>query len=78
MLPDKTIDLIFINDAFHEFDKVGCLKEAARILKADGTLAIYEDEMKEAKFLGIVEGAKLFTLVEKEKRLYKFRPLSEG
>ena len=78
-LPDKAIDLIFINDAFHEFaDKVGCLKEVARILKADGILAIDEHEMKESKFLGIVEGANLFTLVEKEKRLYKFRPLSEG
>jgi len=74
-LLDKAIDLIFINDAFHEFDKVGCLKEAARILKADGILAIGEHEMKEAKFLGIVEEVDLFTLVEKEKRLYKFRPL---
>lgn len=50
----------------------------ARILKADGILAIDEHEMKESKFLGIVEGANLFTIVEKEKRLYKFRPLSEG
>ena len=74
-LPDKAIDLIFINDAFHEFDKVGCLKEAARILKADGILAINEGEMKESKFLSIVEEANLFTLVEKEKRLYKFRKL---
>jgi ubiquinone/menaquinone biosynthesis C-methylase UbiE len=72
-LPDKAIDLIFINDAFHEFDKVGCLKEAARILKADGILAIDEHEMKEDKLLGIVERSKLFTLVEKEKRLYKFK-----
>ena len=78
-LPDRAIDLIFINDAFHEFaDKVGCLKEAARILKADGILAIDEHEMKEAKFLDIIEGSNLFTLVEKEKRLYKFRPLREG
>jgi len=74
-LPDKTIDLIFINDAFHEFDEVGCLKEASRILKTDGILAIGEGEMKESKFLSIVEGANLFTLIEKEKRLYKFRPL---
>ena len=74
-LPDKAIDLIFINDAFHEFDKVVCLKEAARILKADGILAINEGEMKESKFLSIVEEANLFTLVEKEKRLYKFRKL---
>jgi len=51
---------------------------AAMILKADGILAIHEHEMKESKFLGIVEGANLFTLVEKEKRLYKFRPLREG
>ena len=77
-LVDKAIDLIFINDAFHEFDKIGCLKEAARILKAGGILAIDEHEMKEAKFLGIIESAKLFTLVEKDKRLYKFRPRSEG
>ena len=74
-LPGKAIDLIFINDAFHEFDKVGCLKEAARILKADGILAIDEHEMKEAEFLNIVEEANLFTLFEKEKRLYRFRPL---
>jgi len=73
-LPDNAIDLIFINDAFHEFDKLGCLKEAARILKPDGILAIDEHEMKEAKLLSIIEQASLFTLVEKEKRLYKLRP----
>jgi len=72
------MDLIFINDAFHEFDKVVCLKEAARILKADGILAIDEHEMKEDKLLGIVERANLFTLIEKEKRLYKFKPMGEG
>jgi ubiquinone/menaquinone biosynthesis C-methylase UbiE len=77
-LPDKAIDLIFINDAFHEFADEITLKEAARILKADGILAIDEHEMKEEKFLGIIERANLFTLVEKEKRLYRFRPLSEG
>jgi ubiquinone/menaquinone biosynthesis C-methylase UbiE len=76
-LPDKAIDLIFVNDAFHEFADKITLKEAARILKADGILAIYEDEMKEAKLLSIAKEARLFTLVEKEKRLYKFRPLAE-
>jgi len=74
-LPDKAIDLIFINDAFHEFDKVGCLKEAARILKADGILAIDEHEMKESKLLRIVAEVNLFSLAEKDKRLYKFRKL---
>jgi ubiquinone/menaquinone biosynthesis C-methylase UbiE len=77
-LPDKVVDLIFINDAFHEFADKITLKEAARILKAEGILAIDEHEMKEAKLLGIIEEANLFTLVEKEKRLYKFRPLREG
>jgi ubiquinone/menaquinone biosynthesis C-methylase UbiE len=77
-LPDKSIDLIFVNDAFHEFADKIFLKEAARILKADSILAVYEDEMKETKLLSIAEEAKFFTLVEKEKRLYKFRPLSEG
>ena len=72
-LPDKAIDFIFINDAFHEFDKIGCLKEAYRILKTDGTLAIDEGEMKEDKFLSIVEDANLFTLTGKDKRLYKFK-----
>jgi ubiquinone/menaquinone biosynthesis C-methylase UbiE len=73
-LPDKSIDLIFINDAFHEFDQASCLKEAARILKADGILAIDEHEIKEVKFLAIIEKADLFTLVEKDKRLYKLKP----
>jgi len=31
--------------------------------------------MKEAKSLSIIEEANLFTLLEKEKRLYKFRPV---
>jgi len=71
-LPDKAIDLIFINDAFHEFDKIGCLKEVSRILKTDGILAIDESEMKEDKFLSIIKEANLFTLTDKDKRLYRF------
>jgi len=77
-LPDKVIDLVFINDAFHEFADKDTLKEVARILKTDGILAIDEHEMKEAKFLSIVESASIFTLIEKEKRLYKFRLPREG
>jgi hypothetical protein len=34
--------------------------------------------MKEEKLLGIIERANLFTLVEKEKRLYKFKLLIGG
>jgi ubiquinone/menaquinone biosynthesis C-methylase UbiE len=72
-LPDKTIDLVFINDAFHEFADKNALEEMERILKADGILAIDEHEMKERKFLDIIEKADLFTLIEQKKRLYKFR-----
>lgn len=74
-LPDKAIDLVFINDAFHEFADKDTLKEVARILKTDGILAIDEHEMREAKFMRIIESANLFTLIEKEKKLYKFKLL---
>ena len=47
----------------------------ARILKTDGILAIDEHEMREAKFMRIIESANLFTLIEKEKKLYKFKLL---
>ena len=75
-LPDKTVDVVFINDAFHEFaDKKGTLREVSRVLKPNGVLSIYEHEMKEAKLLSIVAEANLFSPAEKMKRLYKFRKL---
>jgi len=75
-LPDKTADVVFINDAFHEFaDKKGTLREVSRVLKPSGILAIDEHEMKEDKLLSIVDETNLFSLAEKDKRLYKFRKL---
>jgi len=75
-LLDRTIDVVFINDAFHEFaDKKGTLREVSRILKPSGILAINEGEMKESKLLRIVAEVNLFSLSEKDKRLYKFRKL---
>ena len=75
-LLDRTIDVVFINDAFHEFaDKKGTLREVSRILKPSGILAIYEGEMKESKLLSVVAEVNLFSLAEKDKRLYKFRKL---
>jgi ubiquinone/menaquinone biosynthesis C-methylase UbiE len=77
-LPDKTVDIVFINDAFHEFDdKKGTLREVFRILKSSGTLAIDEHEMKEDKFLRIVAEVGLFSLAEKDKSLYKFKKLED-
>jgi ubiquinone/menaquinone biosynthesis C-methylase UbiE len=75
-LPDETVDIVFINDAFHEFaDKKGTLREASRVLKPNGILAIGEHEMKESKLLSVVAEVNLFSLSEKDKRLYKFRKL---
>ena len=75
-LPDRIIDVVFINDAFHEFtDKSGTLREVSRILKPSGILAIGEQEMKESKLLRIVAEVNLFSLAEKDKRLYKFKKL---
>jgi len=75
-LPDKTLDVVFINDAFHEFaDKKRTLREVSRVLKPSGILAIHEGEMKENKLLSVVAEVNLFSLAEKDKRLYKFRKL---
>jgi len=75
-LLDRTIDVVFINDAFHEFaDKKGTLGEVSRILKPSGILAIDEHEMKESKLLSVVAEVNLFSLAEKDKRLYKFKKL---
>jgi len=75
-LPDRTIDVVFINDAFHEFaDKKGTLREVSRVLKPSGILAIDEHEMKESKLLNVVAEVNLFSLAEKDKRLYKFKKL---
>ena len=76
---DKIIDTVFMSDAFHEYsDKQGALRETNRILKPDGTLFIDEHEMRERKFLDIVATVGLFSLEEKEGKLYRFKKSGRG
>lgn len=73
-LSANSIDIVFMADALHEYgDKQGALREADRILKPDGILFIDEHEMRERKFLDIVAGVDLFSLEQKEGKLYRFR-----
>ncbi|MCK4362587.1 MAG: class I SAM-dependent methyltransferase [Dehalococcoidia bacterium] len=78
-LKDKSIDTVFMSDAFHEYgDKHGALREANRILKPDGTLFIDEHEMRERKLLDIVATVGLFSLEEKEGKIYRFKKSGRG
>ena len=73
-LKGKSIDVVFMSDAFHEYgDKQGALREANRILKPDGILFIDEHEMREHKFLDIVSSVDLFSLEKKKGKLYRYR-----
>lgn len=74
-LPEESVDLIYVSDAFHEFkDKTGVLKEFHRILKPTGALSLDEHEMKESKFLKEVSEPELFDLTKKVGRsIYFFK-----
>ena len=74
-LPDGSVDIVFINDAFHEFgDKEGTLKELYRVLKPDGLLSVKEDSKR--KTMNVVEligAGDLFSLVDRDKTFCKFK-----
>jgi ubiquinone/menaquinone biosynthesis C-methylase UbiE len=74
-LPEQSVDLIYVSDAFHEFkDKPGVLKEFHRILKPTGVLSFDEHEMRENKFLKEVLEPGLFDLARKVGRsIYFFK-----
>nr|MBC8390019.1 methyltransferase domain-containing protein [Actinomycetota bacterium] len=76
-LDDKSIDtifIIFICDAFHEFtDKRKTVLELYRVLKPSGNLAILEENKKYTDSAQkIVEEAKLFEFIERNKMFIKF------
>jgi ubiquinone/menaquinone biosynthesis C-methylase UbiE len=78
-LNTNSIDTVFMADAFHEYgDKPGALREVNRILKPNGVLFIDEHEMRERKFLDIVASVELFTLEQKEGKLYRYRKSGSG
>jgi len=73
-LKDKSIDTVFICDAFHEFtDKKNTVLELFRVLKPGGNLAILEENKKYAdRAQRIIEETKLFNFIEREKVFVKF------
>lgn len=74
-LPDKSVDVVFTCDAFHEFpDKQGTLRELHRVLKGDGTLIILAETVKKAKkFVRLVNETGLFSLAERDGKFCKFQ-----
>jgi len=74
-LPDDSVDVVYISDAFHEFPKERTLDELHRVLKPGGILAIWEEHGKKAvtKTLKQASERGLFSFVEQEKGFYKLQ-----
>ena len=74
-LPDGSVDVVYISDAFHEFPKERTLAELHRVLKPSGILAIWEEHEKKGvtKALKLAEERGLFSFVEQEKGFYKLQ-----
>jgi len=73
-LKSKSIDTIFICDAFHEFsNKKSTILELFRVLKPSGNLALWEENKRYADSAQkIIEEGNLFNLIEREKVFMKF------
>mgnify|MGYP002398797988 CR=1 FL=1 len=68
-LPDECVDIIWMCDVLHEIgQRRAVLKELHRVLKEEGTLAIY-DGMKD-RILNYTKG--LFALEKKDGKLLSF------
>lgn len=72
-LPDGSVDVVYISDAFHEFPKERTLDELHRVLKPGGILAIWEEHEKKAVTRTLKQASErgLFSFVEQEKGFYK-------
>ena len=73
-LKDKSVDTIFICDAFHEFpNKRNTALELFRVLKPGGNFALLEENKKYAdNTQKTVEKARLFEFVERDKLFLRF------
>ena len=73
-LEDKSIDTIFICDAFHEFtNKRSTVLELFRVLKPGGNLAIWDENKKNTdNAQKIIEEPRLFEFIERDKLFLKF------
>jgi len=74
-LPDGSVDVVYISDAFHEFPKERTLGELHRVLKPGGILAIWEEHEKKGvtQVLKQAEEHGLFSFIEQEKGFYKLQ-----
>lgn len=72
-LPDKSVDVIFLYDTFHELgDSDSVLGELHRVLKPDGILSFSDHHMKEEEITSKLTNNALFKLSKKNKRTYSF------
>ena len=72
-LPDKSIDVVLIYDAFHEFGNPdGVLVELHRVLKPDGILSLSDHHMKEEEIISKLTKNGLYKLSRKGKKTYSF------
>jgi len=74
-LPDGSVDVAYISDAFHEFPKKRTLEELYRVVKPGGILAIWEEHEKKGvtQALKLANEQGLFSFVEQEKGFYKLQ-----
>jgi len=77
-LPNESIDVVFICDAFHEFgDKQGTLEELHRILKPSGIFSLWdESEGKVKKCTTLATSTNLFTVVDQDKAFRSFKKIA--
>ena len=73
-LKDRSVDTVFICDAFHEFGKKrDTVSELFRVLRPGGNFTILEENKRYADSTQkIIEEEKLFNLIEREKVFMKF------
>lgn len=72
-LPDKSMDVIFLYDTYHELgDPDSVLEELHRVLKPDGILSFSDHHMKEEEIESKLTSKGLFKLSKKNKRTYSF------
>ncbi len=72
-LPDKTLDVVLLYDAFHDIGKPDdVLKEIHHVLRSDGILSFSDHHMKEEKIVSKVTKSGSFRLLRKGERTYSF------
>jgi ubiquinone/menaquinone biosynthesis C-methylase UbiE len=72
-LPDKSVDVVLLYDAFHDLEKPNAvLEELHRVLKTNGILSFSDHHLKENEILYRITNGGLFKLLNRGKRTYSF------